>query len=222
MILDRSKFLTLAASIATATAAVACGGGGGDTTDDGSGDTAALATNHSSEQCYWDPAKEGTSRETQQFFAGDIGFDPVNNFSAAEGFCFRATGLDHASPSAHDFQSVQQLYLKCSSYAKLYVPQVVYWAYQKMHRESAVTWDTIYAIDHDIDQESGFCSTAAAKRTCTGEANHDECVRVATQLKPENQSDLKKCLDGSRLSPSDALYSCVEGGFRTYPPGQME
>lgn len=213
MILDRSKFLTLAASIATATAAVACGGGGGDATDDGSGDTAALATDHGA-QCYWDPAKEGTSRGTQEFFAGDIGFDPVNNFSAAEGFCFRATGLDHASEA--DFTSVQQLYLKCSSYAKLYVPQAVYWAYQKMHREGAVGWDTLYAIDHDIDKESGFCSTAAAKRTCTGAANKDECVRVATQLKPEKQSDLKKCLDGSRLAPEDALFSCVEGAFNTF------
>lgn len=215
MIIDRSKFLTLAASIATASAAVACGGSGA--ADDGADNTSgALVHNNdpAAAQCFWDPAKEGTTRETQQFFAGDIGFDPVNNFSAAEGFCFRATGLDHASDS--EFMSVQQVYLKCSSYAKLYVPQRVYWAFQKMARDGRVSWDSLYAIDHEIDRETGFCATDGAKRACASAPDKEECIRVATQLKPEKVASMTQCMTHSTLSPADKLFSCVEGGFDTF------
>ncbi|MFO0670506.1 MAG: hypothetical protein U0235_12905 [Polyangiaceae bacterium] len=216
MIIDRSKFLTLAASLATAAAAAACSGGSDASSDEGTGDTAgALANgNHAAPQCYWDPAKEGTGRATQEYFAGDIGFDPVNNFSAAEGFCFRATGLDRASDA--DFMSVQQLYLKCSSYAKLYVPQSVYWAYQKMHREQRVTWESLYAIDHDIDRESGYCSTDAAKRACATAAEKEECVRRDAAQAREDLRAHQVPPELTARAEGRALQLRAEGGFNTF------
>jgi hypothetical protein len=179
--------------------------------------------------CLINPTTESVSGPAAEGANASLGFDPVNDFPAAESFCLeRVFGSGPAaegfsSPSAEAFATptAEGLALsakdsvaeKCFSYAKLYVPWTMRFAYQQIQKNSqpgTLSIDTLFAIDKQITTDATICSTPEARALCKGEKDNVACVVEASQLQPDAQSSLKSCLDDKGFD----TYTCSEGSLR--------
>lgn len=201
MKIDRAAFLAI-----TATLAVGCAASSGDDASV-SNDEAAISAG-GGKLCY--SADESTKGSAREFWTGQIGFDPVNDFPAAEGFCFDAAST--GKKDADGFPEFDSgVYMKCNGYAKIYVPHVVYTSYANLKKNLkkgtnvSKKWDALYNLDKEIAAEDFFCQTPADRILCRNVADKPACLRAATQMVPEAKERLSSCLD-----KWDA-YTCMEG-----------
>ncbi len=212
MNLDRAAFLALATSLA----AVGCAASA-DEADTGS-DTSNIEGGR--DYC-WDPVTESTNADYAQWAAGHLGFDPVNNFPAAESFCF-----DIAADASEQYGFSNSVYQKCNSYAKLYVPFTVYSAYSAIKRKIQPSmsvpakFGAFYEVDLSITGDTVVCKTPAATALCEphewihtdgeGSLRDPSCANLASQMKPEQQAKLASCLDDQGYD----AYTCAESVLR--------
>jgi len=201
MKIDRAAFLAI-----TATLAVGCAASSSD--DSVANDEAAISAG-GNKLCY--SADESTDGYAKKYWVGQIGFDPVNNFPAAEGFCFDAAST--GKKDAHGFPEFDSfVYEKCNAYAKIYVPHVVYTSYANLKKSLkkgtnvGKKWDALYNLDKEIAAEDFFCQTPADRILCRSAADKPACLRASTQIIPEAKERLASCMD------KWDVYTCIEGG----------
>lgn len=203
MNIDRAAFLAI-----TATLAVGCAASSGDDVASDENAVTAPISAGGGEYCY--SADEGTSGPAKDYWIGQIGFDPMNDFPAAEGFCF-----DAASTGKMDAQGFPEfdeyVYMKCNAYAKVYVTQVAYEAYanlkKNLKRGMAVSkkWEVLYNLDKSIAAEDFFCQTTADRILCRDAADYGACLRASTQMQDEAKENLASCME------KWDVYTCIEG-----------
>jgi hypothetical protein len=208
MKVDRKMFLALTMAIAGGASAACSSGGDGTSSTEGAVSAGAACIINPTTESVSGPAAEGANQV--------LGFDPVNNFSAAEGFCFDRTFGQNASLKTLQDISKQQIYAKCNSYGKLYVPWTMREAYQQIQRQSrsgTLTFAMLYAIDKQITSDKTICATSAATSMCKKESDKAGCTTLASQMKPEQQSKLSTCMDAQHFN----AFTCAEGGLVDLP-----
>jgi hypothetical protein len=210
MKIDRAAFLAI-----TATLAVGCAASSGENAaSDESAVTAPISAG-GGQYCYG--ADEGTSGPAKDYWIGQIGFDPMNDFSAAEGFCF-----DAASTGKNDAQGFPEfdsyVYMKCNAYAKVYVTQVAYEAYANLKKNlkkgMAVSkkWEVLYDLDKSIAAEDFFCQTTADRILCRNAPDNGACLRASTQMNEDAKEKLQVCME------KWDVYTCIEGAAHDLRP----
>lgn len=211
MNIDRVAFLALTASLA-----VGCAAQSGDDNATTS-DENAITSAGGGDLCY--SADESTKGYAKDYWTGQIGFDPVNDFPAAEGFCFDAAS--NGKKDANGFPEFDSyVYMKCNSYAKVYVPHVTYTSFETLKRTLKKSmpidkkWDALYALDKSIAAEDFFCVTPTDRVVCRSTADQKACLRASTQMVEGAKEQLAGCLD-----KFDA-YTCIEGTTELRPSGE--
>jgi hypothetical protein len=210
MKIDRAAFLAI-----TATLAVGCAASSGENAaSDESAVTAPISAG-GGQYCYG--ADEGTSGPAKDYWIGQIGFDPINDFPAAESFCF-----DAASTGKQDAQGFPEfdsyVYMKCNAYAKVYVTQTAYEAYrtlkQNLKKGMAVgkKWEVLYNLDKSIAAEDFFCQTTADRILCRNAPDNGACLRASTQMNDEAKEKLQSCME------KWDVYTCIEGAAQDLRP----
>jgi hypothetical protein len=205
--IDRTAFLAITASLSVV-AAVGCASPSSD--DSGTSSEAAISAGGDS-LCY--SADESTKGSAKGYWMGQIGFDPVNDFPAAEGFCFDMASDGKKTPEG--FPAFDEgIYAKCNAYANVYVPHVVYTSYanlkKNLHQKMPIgkKWDVLYSLDRAIAAEDFFCVDSAARLTCRSASDKPSCLRAATQMLPEAKEKLVDCIE------KFDVYTCIEGTNR--------
>ncbi|MBX3230986.1 MAG: hypothetical protein KIT84_36610 [Labilithrix sp.] len=212
MNIDRAAFLAITASLAVGCAASSSGGDEAVAT----GDDAEVISAGGGKYCY--AADESTDGYAKEYWIGQIGFDPVNDFPAAEGFCFDAAATGKNDKDGFpEFNSY--IYRKCNAYAKTYVPHVQYTSYATLKEKirAGMTdfekWDVLYALDQEIAAEDFFCQKAVDRRVCRDASDKAACLRASTQLVPAAKERLGSCMQ------SWDVYTCIEGAHANLRPG---
>lgn len=184
MKIDRAAFLAI-------TAAITVGCSAGSNEEASANDSAAVSANGGN-LCY-------SADESHSFQSSELGFDPISNFPAAEGFCFEIA--ETAGKDADGFAVLNDaMYEKCNAYAKTYVPLTATKAYLTLRAaynpgwSTDQKWDVFTKVDEEIQNEGFFCQSAIDRAICRDTVDPAACLRLATQLVPAAKEKLADCL----------------------------
>lgn len=159
-----------------------------------------------------------------RWYVGQIGFDPVADYPAAEGFCIDMVWAGGVAPmdSVRWTQQVQ-LMEKCYAYAKAYVPFTTYEAFYKLKeiREAGPVDETelygkMYETDRQIAADSVVCITSAAKKLCANSENLKQCRIIASQLKDAGSTTKPNGVRDCIAEKQFDAYSCTESAGQRF------
>lgn len=219
MNIDRTLFLAFATSLSAA----ACAGSTDVGEENASGDSAISMSADGNTTC-WAPQTESASGTSKDWYVEQLGFDPVNDYPAAEGFCIDMVWAGGIAP-IDSIRWTQQVQLidKCYAYAKAYVPFTTYNSFYKLKEikaagpvEETELFGKMYELDREISTDSVVCITSTAKKLCANQTNLKECRIIASQLKDAGSTTkpngVRDCIAAKKFD----AYTCTESAGQSF------